>query len=368
MKNASIQIHAGKTAFAHLRQHGLRAQDVAVIPAAAGGPKGLILQAIDQWLFGEWLPSAPRQRSLLGASIGAWRMAAASCADPVAGFTRLADLYCEQHYPEKPSAHYVTTEIQQLLQHFIGGHEKEIVHQATHRLHLLTNRGRGLLQAPRSERHAKAGFALASVANLASRHRLANHLERVVVGDARDTLTWMQNSFDRFTTHFCALNETNLPVALLASGTLPLIMEPVRDIAGAPHGTYWDGGIIDYHLALPYDRLQQHQAGELVLYPHFTNRIVPGWLDKALPWRRAGLGKDSHWVDNVIMISPSASFLRSLPRGKLPDRQDFFHYGTDHARRIRDWRAAISESVRMRDDLAEFIARPDLSQVQALNF
>jgi hypothetical protein len=53
-------------------------------------------------LFGEWLPAAPRQRTLIGASIGAWRMAAASCADPVAAFQRLADLYCEQQYPEKP--------------------------------------------------------------------------------------------------------------------------------------------------------------------------------------------------------------------------------------------------------------------------
>ena len=40
-----------------------------------------------------------------------------------------------------------------------------------------------------------------------------------------------------------------------------------------------DGGIIDYHLHLPY-----HRAQGLVLYPHFIDRIVPGWLDKALPW------------------------------------------------------------------------------------
>jgi len=64
--SSAIQIHAGKTAFAHLEKHGLQAQDVAVIPAAAGGPKGLILQGIDQWLFGEWLPAAPRERSLIG--------------------------------------------------------------------------------------------------------------------------------------------------------------------------------------------------------------------------------------------------------------------------------------------------------------
>ena len=57
--NAPICLHAGPKALAHIKAHGLRAQDIAAIPAAAGGPRGLILQAMDQWLFGEWLPGAP---------------------------------------------------------------------------------------------------------------------------------------------------------------------------------------------------------------------------------------------------------------------------------------------------------------------
>jgi hypothetical protein len=66
-----LDIHARPNALAHIRQHGLRAQDIAVVPAAAGGPKGLIFQKLDQWLFGSWLPSAPRERTLISASIGA---------------------------------------------------------------------------------------------------------------------------------------------------------------------------------------------------------------------------------------------------------------------------------------------------------
>ena len=103
-----------------------------MIPAAAGGPKGLILQGLDQWIFGEWLASAPRERSLIGASIGAWRMAAASHADPAAAFQRLGKLYCEQRYPLKPSAACVSKEISALLNDFIGGHEHEIVQQPLH--------------------------------------------------------------------------------------------------------------------------------------------------------------------------------------------------------------------------------------------
>jgi hypothetical protein len=43
----ALQFHAGPRALARIRAEGLQARDVAVIPAAAGGPKGLIFQALD---------------------------------------------------------------------------------------------------------------------------------------------------------------------------------------------------------------------------------------------------------------------------------------------------------------------------------
>ncbi|GGC88954.1 patatin-like phospholipase family protein [Undibacterium terreum] len=365
-QSPALTIHAGKKALEHLRQHGLQAKDIAIIPAAAGGPKGLILQSLDQWLFGTWLAAAPRERTLIGSSIGAWRMAAASHADPVAAFQRLGDLYCEQRYPENPSAKYVTDACLQLLDDFLGGHEQEIVSQPNHRLHLLAVRGLGLLKSPKSSAAAKAGFAAATLANMGSRAKLAKHMERVVIGDTRDPLFWLKAKFDNFETHFASLNAGNLKPALLASGTLPLIMEPVRDIPDAPAGTYWDGGIIDYHLALPYSRVASAVDGGLVLYPHFTDHIVPGWLDKPIPWRRASLGHNRDWLDNVIMVAPSRAFLKTLSLGKLPDRKDFFYYGTNHDFRIQNWRIAIYESERLRDEFAAFAENPDLSRVIAL--
>jgi hypothetical protein len=77
---SALTFHAGPLALAQIRAHGLRARDIAVVPAAAGGPKGLIFRSLDQWVFGEWFPSAPRERTLIGSSIGAWRMAAAASA------------------------------------------------------------------------------------------------------------------------------------------------------------------------------------------------------------------------------------------------------------------------------------------------
>ena len=226
--------HAGPKALAHLQQHGLRAQDVAIIPAAAGGPKGLILQALDQWLFGHWLPGAPRERTLIGASIGAWRMAAACHSDPIAAFQRLGDLYCEQRYPHKPSPRHVADICTTMLKDFIGGRETEITTHPLHRLHVLTVRGRRLLNKPRGTIATAAGFAAAALANLGSRNQLGNYLERIVIGDMRDPVFWLKAKFDAFNTHFIPLSATNVATALLASGTLPVVMPPVAAIPQAP--------------------------------------------------------------------------------------------------------------------------------------
>ena len=358
----ALSFYAGPKALAHVRKHGLRAQDVAVIPAAAGGPKGLILQALDQFLFGHWLPQAPRERSMIGASIGAWRMAAACHLDPVDAFARLGELYCGQYYTAKPTPQEIDVVCQKLLQDFVGGHGDEILQHAHNRLHIVTTRGKGMLQAPRHRAAQIGGFVAATMLNLGARSHLARMMERVVISDERDAPSWLRNDFDAFTTHFAPLGKDNLATGLLASGTLPLVMEPVRSIANTPPGTYWDGGMIDYHLAYPYSRLQ----GQLVLYPHFSEHIVPGWLDKTLPWRRAARGPQRHWLDNVIIVAPSDDFLRTLPRSKLPDRQDFAHYGLDHDARIRHWKQAIAEGKYLRDEFAAFAERPNMARLQPI--
>ncbi|WP_019142044.1 patatin-like phospholipase family protein [Noviherbaspirillum massiliense] len=362
----ALSIQAGPKALAHLRRHGLRARDIALIPAAAGGPKGLIFQALDQWLFSSWLPSAPRERTLIGASIGAWRMAAACHADPAAAFQRLGDLYCEQRYPHKPSPQFVSAACEKMLADLIGGHEAEIANHPHNRLHILAALGRRLLKAPQKNAAVMSGFGLAVLGNLMSRSQLSHHLARVVIGDPRDQSAWLKTRFDAFPTEFAQLSADNLAPALLASGTLPMIMEPVRAIPSAPSGTYWDGGLIDYHLALPYSRVVDAADGGLVLYPHFNDHIVPGWFDKQLPWRRAAKGKNRAWLDNVILVSPSRSFLQKLPRKKLPDRNDFVEYGSDNASRVRDWKAAMREGERLRDALASFVEKPDLGLVQPI--
>jgi hypothetical protein len=318
-------------------------------------------------VFGEWFPRAPRVRTLIGSSIGAWRMAAACQRDPVKAFARLGELYSGQRYTSiKPSQEQIDEVVQGLLAELVRGHEDDIVNHPQHRLHLITVRGKRALEAPGHRYAEMRGFAAAALHNLAARDKLAHLLDRVVIGDSRDAAPWLRERFDNFDTHFAPLTRANLASSLLASGTLPMLMKPVRDIAGAPPGHYWDGGIIDYNLALPYARVAERDQGALVLYPHFSEHIVPGWLDKAMPWRRAARGPNRGWLDNVLIVAPSKDFLGSLPRGKLIDRSDFKFYGLDHDKRIRAWRRAMEEGERLRDEFAAFVERPDVARITPL--
>jgi len=122
-------------------------------------------------------------------------------------------------------------------------------------------------------------------------------------------------------------------------------MSGVRNIPGAPEGVYRDGGLLDYHLDLPY------QQPGIILYPHFTDRVVPGWFDKTLPWRRG----DASRLQDVVLVSPSPDYLATLPDRKLPDRKDFEKYVGDDAGRERAWRRAISESDRLGDEFLELV-------------
>jgi hypothetical protein len=355
-----ITIRLGRRARQRIAGQGLSARDIAIIPAAAGGPKGLILHGIDCWLFGDFLPSMPRPRQLVGASIGAWRMAAGAFDDPVAAQRRLVGLYVGQQYPARVDAAYVSRTCRALLDALLDGRGHEVLGRDDYRLALLTARGAGRL-APASGWSETAGFLHAALNNLVGRRRLAASLERVIFHNgataAKDN--WLAAPFDTFAQHQVALDAGNLRDALLASGSIPLVLEPVRDIAGAPAGAYWDGGLIDYHLHLPYQR-----DPDLVLYPHFADHIVPGWLDKSMPWRRARAGHPA--LENMILVAPSPAFLARLPNGKLPDRRDFKAYGKDNGGRQRDWRRAIGESERMAEALARWCERPDLAMTTAL--
>jgi Patatin-like phospholipase len=353
-----LTIRAGKRALERIRAQGLAASDVEIVPGAAGGPKALGIAGLDRAIFGEWLPSAPGVRHLIGASIGAWRFAAACRADPVAALSDFAQAYTEQRYPRRPSRRLVSDSARTMLSGLFSGHEDEILGHPHYRLHILTVRGRWPLTRD-SSLTTSLGFGMAAMANALGRRHLARFIDRTIFHDAREHPAFFRTGsrFDAFHTHEVALERGNLADALLASASIPLVLEGVPDIPRAPRGVYWDGGIIDYHLHLPY-----HRAQGLVVYPHFTDRIVPGWLDKGMPWRHAR----GEWLDNVVLVAPSREYLAKLPFGKLPDRRDFARFEGDDPGRMKYWRSAIAESARLGEALLEFARRPDPARIAPL--
>jgi hypothetical protein len=99
-----------------------------------------------------------------------------------------------------------------------------------------------------------------------------------------------------------------------------------------------------------------------VLYPHFQQAVVPGWLDKALKWRH----KSSPFLDNTIVLAPNPEWVKTLPNGKLPDRSDFVTYATDFEGRVKVWQTAVSASEQMVQEFSEWLTAPNLQSVQPL--
>ncbi len=347
-RTESLLIQAGPRALKHLREHGLRPQDIDIVPGAAGGPKGLGLARLDETIFAEWLPSGFGKRTspidLIGSSIGAWRFAAVCrgrTADEIRATLRaFAKAYSEQRYPRRVDADFITAYARDLIDNLFKGFENELLSHPNYRLNVLVVRGKGILRHEARGR-SHAGFAFAALANMAGRSNLRHFLDRTWFHAGLDSSANFRDGWDKFHTQHVPLSADNFGDALIASGSIPLVLKGVKHIAGAPAGTYWDGGIIDYHLHLPYPRT----AG-LVLYPHFTDRIIPGWLDKALPWRRA----QGAWLDNVILVSPSREYLDRLPMKKLPDRNDFKRFVDDYDARLKYWRFAMDESERLAEE------------------
>ena len=359
----ALAIYAGPKAKQHLAMHGLNASDVGVIPAAAGGPKGLILGPLDRFMFNEWLPNSQQPIDLVGASIGAWRMATACLPDSQAGLLRLEHDYIHQHYELKPGekfpgAQQVSDSFRENLELFYGGLVETLLSHPRYRLHVVTSRGKGLL----SREHklfSPLGYGVAFLSNVIHRKAMGSSLERVVFS-SRGTLPFETHDY---ATRHLPLTASNFMDVLQASCAIPFVLKAIHHIDGAPSGAYWDGGITDYHLHLNWLQHTDENAKEkLVVYPHFQKAVIPGWLDKSLKWRH----KATAFLDNTLVLAPRPDWVQSLPNGKLPDRQDFVTYGQDLMARVKVWQSATRASQQMADEFAQWLEKPDLSVIQDL--
>ena len=146
-----------------------------------------------------------------------------------------------------------------MLDDLLQGQDARVLSDAHYRLNIMLVRSHGLLAL---DHRGRLGLGLGSVIanNLLGRARLSRHFERVIMHDPR--LAPPLSALTDFPSRCLPLDAANLRQALLASGSIPMVMQGVTDIPGAGPGTFRDGGLLDYHLDLPYS------GDDIVLYPH----------------------------------------------------------------------------------------------------
>ena len=348
MNSVSLTLKAGAGALKTVNEHGFDISSIGTIAGASGGAKWLVLSQLDRAILTNLVPDLRGPVHLLGTSIGSWRFACYAQNDPIAAIDRFETAYIEQSYTERPDIHEITAKSREIIDLILGASgAEEILNHPVFRTHVMAVRSRHIL-ASETKWLLGLGLLTAAASNLVSRKTLGMFFERALFYDKRDLPPFFDVT--GFPLQQIALNPNNLEDAVVATGSIPLVLTGVRDIDGAEPGVYRDGGVIDYHHDLP------HSAGErLTLYPHFYDRIVPGWFDKKLGWRRP---RPEH-VDRTILISPSEEFVSRLPTGKIPDRTDFVNYSPSE--RVVAWRACVKACEELADDFNEILQKDQLA-------
>ncbi|PIE63487.1 MAG: hypothetical protein CSA25_00165 [Desulfobacter postgatei] len=341
----NLTILAGTTAYHHIKKNGLAPDDIDIVFGASGAAKWLCIYGLDSAIFSQWFPGRTRPLHLFGTSIGAWKFAAAAQTNCREAFERLKHAYIHQHYKGSVSAVQISRETRRIMNEFLTNQAvDEILNHPWIRIGFSAARCKG----PIASKHGVVqaiGVGQAFILNAISRKLQQISFERVLFHHPRyDTGILEDNNFP---TTFIPLHRKNFSKAILASGSIPMIMAGVTHIAGAPSGTYRDGGLLDYH---PAFSLRPEQTG-FILYPHFFTELIPGWFDKKFSKRRLK-GKA---VDRMILLAPSSGFVSTLPFGRIPDRQDFIRLMGRDNERISAWNNAADMCRVLGDEFVEAV-------------
>ncbi len=325
-----LRYRAGPRALERLRRDGLAPGSIRAVVGPASGPRWLALAGLDRALLASDLLAG--RILLAGASAGAWRMLAFACRDPMAAHQRLLDGYVGLVFPPGATPASVSRAYRDLLAGVIAGDAGHVLGHPTFDLAIHTARCR----AGGSRAALLASLLAAGALNVATARATGAGFERVLFHSRPASLP---SPFDGRLVH---LESRNLLAAALASGTVPVYLEAVRDIPGAPAGAYVDGGLTDYHLRAVYG-----DGDGLVLLPHYQHRILPRWLDRFRPRRPSRSA-----TADLLLMYPSAEFVAGLPGGHIPDRDDFKRFATDPEERIRRWRGVVAASEALGEQLS----------------
>ncbi|KAF0159256.1 MAG: cytoplasmic protein [Syntrophaceae bacterium] len=340
-----LRIKAGKKAYEIIKDGGFNFDAVSAYYGAAVGPRWLIASGFDLTLLTQNLLGRSRSVHLIGSSAGAWRFAAWLQPQAADCYRKFIHAYITVGYTRKDTPVTILEKFSHILNTYIEDDALPFaLANKRYRLSVITARARGLVA---SEKYLlqKSALAACYVLNFFSRNNLYHFADRVVFyGGSKPPPFCFQPQFQG---KYVRINESNFKYAVMASGAIPLIVAGVKNIFGAPHGVYRDGGLIDYHLSHQFAA----KENELVLFFHHQERIIPGWLDKKNKRRIP----DDQTLNNVVMVFPSQSFIDRLPSGKAPDRDDFLTYIDKGAERIAHWNKAMELAAPLGEDFLELV-------------
>lgn len=375
-----LDIYAGKNALKTIKEHGFKQELFTHFLGASGGPKWFMLFGLDKYLFGDFFKGRKEELNLLGSSAGAFRTACLSQNDPVSAITNLAYKYANTSYSDKPTPQEISASAGEIVDVLLTGDAaKEVIDNKIFKAHFIVAKCQGLT-ASDNKLLQGAGLLSSILLNKIDRKLLSKQYQRYIFRNPSSNLV-IKDPY-RFNNSYQDLTIDNIKDALLASGSIPMIMSKVSDISGANKGAYRDGGIIDYHfdLSLTNTRTRENELTEiteiteinknnldtgdslkaknLVLYPHFSNTVKAGWFDKNS--KRKVLAKS---YENTVLLAPSKTFIKSLPYSKIPDRTDFTNMRA--STRINYWEKVLEQTTQLAECFDEFIVKQDVSKIKA---
>jgi hypothetical protein len=347
-----LDIYAGKLAMDRIQNEGFKQELFTSFLGASGGPKWFSLFSLDKYIFGKFFKDRKTELNLIGSSAGAFRAACFAQNDPVVAITRLAESYSETVYSNNAKPKEITSKAIELLDYVLGDNgADEIINNKIFKTHFLVNKTNGFVGS-NNKIIQSLGLIKSIILNRVDRKLLHNQYERFVFKSPSSRL--FIEDYCNFKTQYADLTSSNLKDALLASGSIPIVMEGIKNITGVPKGMYRDGGIIDYH----FDFKLKNNDG-LILYPHFNSNPKAGWFDKNL--KRTVLAQN---YDNIVMLVPSKKFVESLPYSKIPDRTDFTKM--EPAQRIKYWKSVLSETDQLSNYFNEFLDTKDYQKIRLI--
>ena len=297
-----IHIFAGQNALTYIQENGFTSDHFTAMLGASGGPKWFTLFGLDKYLFGEFFKDRTKPLDMLGTSAGAFRFGALSQANPVAAISSLAEIYSHTVYSDKADASEISDKAIELLDAVYSPENiQESVNNPVFRPHFIVAKCSGLTSFENKILQT-LGLVASLGLNRLDRGLLKHQYQRYLFRPLSSQLTVSDEH--QFDTQYKELTVNNFYHALLASGSIPLVMRGIRDISGCPKGMYRDGGIIDYHFDLAIRSQAADEQQGLTLYPHFNQQPKAGWFDKNL-----SRSVSAKHYDNVVMITPSEEFV-----------------------------------------------------------